>query len=183
MALELFAENTVPLVRSADQEKLSAAREGNQIGLILDSEATNGLLGALAIRLAAGGHGAPPHIHRHSGELFHVVSGQAELLCGEKIHTLSEGDTAFVPPNTVHAFAAAPDSPAHLFTVLAPGTQRFDYFRLLDRIARGEAAPDQLVAAQERYDNHFVESPVWAGHRGEAAQRELRAPGPARARL
>jgi len=87
------------------------------------------------------------------------------------IHTLTAGDTIFVPPKTIHAFGAAPDSPASLFTVLTPGTQRFEYFRLLDRIARGDADRAELVAAQDRYDNYFVESSVWAEHRGAASQR------------
>ena len=178
MALEFFNEKIPLLVRDKDQEILSAAREGNQTGLILDAEATGGLAGVLGIDLAVGGHGAPPHFHKRSGELFHVVSGRAEVLYGDEIHTLSSGDTVFVPPNIVHAFGAAPDSPARLFTVLAPGTQRFEYFRLLDRIARGEADLEELIGAQERYDNYFAESPVWAARRGAAAGRELRAPAP-----
>jgi mannose-6-phosphate isomerase-like protein (cupin superfamily) len=171
MAHERFDESRIPLVRHPDQETLSAARDGNQTGLIFDSEATGGLAGVLELRLAVGGHGAPPHFHKRSGELFHIVSGRAEILYGDVIHTLTVGDTIFIPPNTIHAFGAAPGRPVRLFTVLTPGTQRFEYFRLLDRIARGDADRAELIAAQDRYDNYFVESAVWAEHRGSAGQR------------
>ncbi|ETZ91065.1 hypothetical protein L829_4655 [Mycobacteroides abscessus MAB_030201_1075] len=47
--------------------------------------------------------------------------------------------------------------------------QRFDYFRLLDRIVHQQADISELQAAQETYDNHFVESAAWAQGRGLSA--------------
>jgi hypothetical protein len=38
---------------------------------------------------------------------------------------------------------------------------RFGYFRLAGRVLRGEADPAEVLATQERFDNHFVDSPVW----------------------
>jgi hypothetical protein len=42
-----------------------------------------------------------------------------------------------------------------------PGIKRFDYFRHLIRVRRGEATRESLFAEQDRYDTHFVTSPVW----------------------
>lgn len=47
-----------------------------------------------------------------------------------------------------------------LFT-FTPGMGRFDYLRLLGRVARGEADPAETAASSERYDNPCVDSPVW----------------------
>lgn len=49
----------------------------------------------------------------------------------------------------------------------SPGTARFDYYRLLDRVHRGEADPQEIADSQDRFDNHYVDSPVWRsnGHR------------------
>jgi hypothetical protein len=37
----------------------------------------------------------------------------------------------------------------------------FDYYRLLDRVHRGEADPREIGESQERFDNHYVDSPLW----------------------
>jgi hypothetical protein len=65
------------------------------------------------------------------------------------------------PPGTVHAFAAAPASDAGLLIILAPGVERFEYFRQLQRIASGKAPLESILEVQDRYDNHFDGSPVW----------------------
>ena len=72
-----------------------------------------------------------------------------------------EGDLVVVPPGTVHAFAAGPDADADLLIILAPGVERFEYFRQLQRIAAGQAPLESILQAQDRYDNHFDDSPAW----------------------
>jgi len=70
-----------------------------------------------------------------------------------------------VPPHLPHAFAAPPGRDADLLIVLTPGIERFDYFRLLDRLGRGTATLDDLLASQDRFDNHFLDSPAWRAAR------------------
>lgn len=48
-----------------------------------------------------------------------------------------------------------------------PGMDRFDYYRLLDRVARGEADPKDIAASSQRYDDHYVDSPIWRAARAE----------------
>ena len=62
-----------------------------------------------------------------------------------------------------HAFAAAPGSPADILIVIAPGVERFEYFRHLQRIRLGEVTPESLLEVQELYDNHFLRSDAWDG--------------------
>ncbi|MFI6520298.1 hypothetical protein ACIBF1_32440 [Spirillospora sp. NPDC050679] len=45
--------------------------------------------------------------------------------------------------------------------IFKPGAERFDYFRLGDRVRRGQADPREILAAQDLYDNHFHHSPLW----------------------
>jgi hypothetical protein len=64
-----------------------------------------------------------------------------------------------------HAFAATADSGADLLVVITPGVERFGYFRLLARLLQGQATHDELLAAQERYDNYLLDSPEWQAAR------------------
>lgn len=66
-----------------------------------------------------------------------------------------------MPPGLPHAFAAEPDAGADVLIVITPGVERFDYFRLLDRVSKGTADPRELLDSQERFDNFFVESATW----------------------
>ncbi|WP_078308301.1 MULTISPECIES: cupin domain-containing protein [unclassified Mycobacterium] len=168
MTREQFAPGSPPLVRDGDREIVSTAA-GNETGLVMDSDATGGAVSVLSIYLPEGANGAAPHFHTRSTELFYLVSGRLEILAGDRIEILEQGDTLLVPQLMPHAFGATGDSDANIFTVLSPGVQRFDYFRLLDRIVHGQADISELQAAQESYDNHFIESPVWSEGRGLSA--------------
>lgn len=105
--------------------------------------------------------GAPAHFHTKATELFFVISGSLQVLIGEEITVLNEGDFLAVPPHTPHAFAAAPDAEADVLFVFTPGMGRFDYLRLLGRVMRGEADPEEIAESAERFDNHYVDSPAW----------------------
>jgi mannose-6-phosphate isomerase-like protein (cupin superfamily) len=155
----LIPSHDVVVVREADAEVLAS---GPLTGLLYaDSSATGGALSSQRIVLRHGAAGATPHHHTGSSELFYVVSGAAEMLTGERVVTVAEGDLAVVPPGTVHAFAAAPASNADLLIILAPGVERFEYFRQLRRIAAGEATIESILETQDLYDNHYDDSPVW----------------------
>jgi len=155
------------LVRAADAETLSG--EPGAIQLLLDSSHTDGALSTQRVTLRDGADGAAPHHHKRSTELFLALAGQAQLLAGETIVTLAEGDTIAIPPHLAHAFAAAPGHDADLLIVIAPGVERFEYFRELGRIITGDLPADSLLAKQEQYDTYFEQSAVWAARSAPAA--------------
>jgi len=66
-----------------------------------------------------------------------------------------------VPPGLPHAFAAAGASDTDLLIVIAPGIERFEYFRDLARIATGQQPPESLLEVQARYDTFFDNNPAW----------------------
>ncbi|KAA9153269.1 cupin domain-containing protein [Amycolatopsis acidicola] len=157
---ELTSQKVSPLVTRRNEAEVLGTGPST-ISLLADVPATGGFLSATRTTLGEGQDGASPHYHRVSAETFFVVGGVLQVLLGEEIVTAREGDLLFVPPRTVHAFGAAPGSGADVLIAFTPGVERFGYFRLLDRVRRGDAAPDDVLAAQERYDNHFVDSIVW----------------------
>jgi hypothetical protein len=116
-----------------------------------------------------------------SSELFFLLGGALHVLVGEEIVTVGEGDFLLVPPDTAHAWGTPDDSGADIVIIKAPGTNRFDYFRLVDRIRKGEAAPQEILATQERFDNHFVDSATWREARPGNAGRENLVAMPSRA--
>jgi quercetin dioxygenase-like cupin family protein len=159
------------LVRAAQAEILDSD-PASVITLLLDPEHTGGALTSNRTLLKQGTDGAPPHLHTRSGELFFVLGGALEVLVGTEVQTLHAGDALFVPPNTPHAFAPADGQDADFLVVITPGKPRFDYYRLLDEVHRGEATWAQVGETQDRFDNHYVDSPVWAGRTAD------RQPGP-----
>jgi hypothetical protein len=64
-------------------------------------------------------------------------------------------------PKLTHAFSAAQGRGADLLIVIAPGVERFEYFRKLTRIAQGKERPESLREVQDLYDTYFSDSPEW----------------------
>ncbi|TWD79667.1 cupin domain [Kribbella amoyensis] len=145
------------LVRSTEAEVLSASG----VTLFADTTATNGHLTSHRSIFQPGKAGAPPHQHKEASELFYLLSGKLRVLVGEELVTLETGDFLVVPPNTPHAFEADGDSEAEVLFVLTHAKPRFDYYRLLEGVYRGETDPAELAATSDLYDSHYVESPAW----------------------
>lgn len=72
-----------------------------------------------------------------------MLEGAIRVLFGTQVLRAQKGDVLVVPPNLPHAFSAARRSKAELM-VIAPGIERFEYFRKNTRIARGQEPPESL---------------------------------------
>lgn len=166
---EHAADRAPVIVTPEDAEVL--ALPGGAFGLLADASASRGALGVNTLRLDTGADGAAPHCHTQSWELFYVLEGRAEFLVDKELRGVDEGSLVLFPPGLVHAFGAAPGLDTSLLVVLAPGVERFDYFRHLHRVALADKPPQSLSADdQDRFDVHFVDRPEW-----EAARRTVRA--------
>lgn len=148
------------LVRS---ENAATLQDGalSLITLLADAGQTGGALTANKATLAKGSPGAPAHFHTKATEMFLVLEGSARFLLGDEVIRLGRGDFLTVPPSVAHAFAPAPGAEAELLVVFTPGIHRFDYYRLLERVYRGEATVQEIRDSSELYDNHYVDSPLW----------------------
>ncbi|MFW0794528.1 cupin domain-containing protein [Gordonia sp. CPCC 205515] len=138
--------------------------------LLFDASDTDAALSSLEVRLDVGADGAAPHYHRQSSEMFYVLDGELQMLAGDQIMTVGAGSSLMVPRLMPHAFGATPDSAARVLSVLTPGVERFDYFRLLARLQANDATLEELAAAQGEFDNHFVDAPEWWRERHAAAR-------------
>ncbi len=133
--------------------------------LLIDAHETGHSLSTLEVTMAPGADGATPHYHTRSEELFYVAEGELQVMAGDEIVTVGAGGSIVVPRLMPHAFGAAPDSAARILIALTPGVQRFEYFRVLEKVAHGEATLAELAAVQDEFDNHFVDAPRWWAER------------------
>ena len=147
------------VARAAEAEL--AGQPAAMVRLLADASATDGALSCHRVTLEPGADGAAPHLHRRSAELFYLLAGTAQVLAGDDVIIAHKGDLLVVPRSLEHAFAAAPGDSADLLIVITPGVERFEYLRHLTRIARGGDTIEGLLAAQDRYDTHFVDSHRW----------------------
>ncbi|GAB3276838.1 cupin domain-containing protein [Actinocorallia lasiicapitis] len=152
------------LVRAAEQEVVLTAPKAPVHLLVEDADTT-----LYRSVLRDGSDGAPAHFHTRASEIFHVLSGKLEFLLDEEVLILGEGDTLVVPPRVPHAFGAVAGQDVEVLCSFTTGMGRFDYFRLLERVQRGEADPGEIAASAERFDNHYFVSPLWRKTRGHAA--------------
>jgi quercetin dioxygenase-like cupin family protein len=136
--------------------------------LLTDSNATGGALSAHRVALGRGADGAVPHRHANSSELFFILNGSFDVLVGYDVVSANAGDLLVVPPGVDHAFGAHPDSAAEALIVITPGVERFDYFRHVVRVRDGSEPRETLLALQDLFDTHFIDSAVW--HDARAAE-------------
>jgi mannose-6-phosphate isomerase-like protein (cupin superfamily) len=146
------------LVRATDAEVLPKSG----ITLLADAASTGGVLTSNRSLMTVGSDGAPPHFHSRAAELFFVLDGTLDVLLGEELVTVTANDLLVVPAGMPHAFAPAKGASADVLFVYTPSKPRFDYYRLLERLYTGEADAAELPATQDKFDNHYVDSPVWA---------------------
>ncbi|MFI1256956.1 cupin domain-containing protein [Streptomyces netropsis] len=147
------------LTRSADAE--TTCDPSSVMTLLADCGTDGSSLTSYRSTFSEGAVGAPAHFHTRASELFFVISGSLQVLVDDEVKILNAGDLLLVPPHTPHAFAAAPGCEADVLFVFTPGMPRFDYLRLLGRVMRGEASPQEIKDSSEHFDNHYVDSPVW----------------------
>ena len=147
------------VVRGAAAEVVGAPTA--KVKLLADSSATGGALSTVHVTLEKGADGARPHRHDRAAEMFYVLDGVVQVLSGSEIVRAEEGDVIVVPPGLAHAFSAERGSGAEILIVIAPGVERFEYFRQLTRIAQGKERPESLREVQDLYDTYFLNSPEW----------------------
>ena len=153
-----------PVLAQADDAEVIGAAP-TEVRLLIDASATDSAISLHEVRLDDGADGAHPHYHTRSHELFYVIEGELQVLLDDTITTVAAGGALVVPKHMPHAFGAAPGASTRLLITLTPGVERFEYFRLLARIERGEATVQDLLDSQETYDTFFVDSPRWRAER------------------
>ena len=152
------------VARAVEAETLG--NDAITLKLLLDAGATHGAFSTHQVLMRGGVDGAVPHRHQRSSELFYVLGGSVDILAGDEVLTATQGDLVVVPPDLPHAFAATAGQDGELIAIIAPGVDRFEYFRHLGRVAAGQAPWESLHEMEEQYDSYAVQSEAWQRVRG-----------------
>jgi quercetin dioxygenase-like cupin family protein len=113
------------------------------IGSVCLSGADTGGAYCLLEASLAPGMMVPRHTHRREDETYHVVSGELEVIVGEEVFVLRDGDTLMAPRGVPHQLRNSGDVENHYILVFSPsGIEGF--FKAL-----AVPAPDDAVAPTE----------------------------------
>lgn len=118
---------------------------------------TDGLLTVFEYRGNEKG-GPPLHIHLHQDEIFFILEGNYLFQVGEEKHTLSVGDSIFLPRQVPHTFAQLTDTGKMLF-FFQPSGKMEDYFRVLGSLT-GQPSPQEGAKIFEAHDMTVVGPPL-----------------------
>ncbi|SNS48427.1 Cupin domain-containing protein [Geodermatophilus saharensis] len=102
-------------------EVFTNPRTGERAVLLTDPEGhpDRTLVAHLFVR--PGGRVAAAHVHPGSSERFSVLAGRVAFLVGEEESVLGPGESAAVPPGTVHDWWQVGDEEAQVLVEVAPG--------------------------------------------------------------
>ncbi|CAA9382682.1 MAG: hypothetical protein AVDCRST_MAG93-9281 [uncultured Chloroflexia bacterium] len=82
-------------------------------------EDTRGQLAILEARTPPD-YGPPPHIHADEEEVFYVLEGTVEVMCGDKQFVAAPGSLVLTPRGTPHTFHVTDEGPGKMLIITAP---------------------------------------------------------------
>lgn len=128
-----------PAAARVDRVTLGADRtltwpDGTIYRITRSAEETGGSELEMELELPAGGWAPQPHVHPHLTEEYEVIEGSVEVLVRREWHRLVHGESASVPPGTVHTFRVGP-APARVRNVHRPAFDFEPYIKKLCRTA------------------------------------------------
>ncbi|GAA3182032.1 MULTISPECIES: cupin domain-containing protein [Streptomyces] len=137
--------------------------DGNTYTIKASHENTGGRLAFVEASVPPG-CGPDAHIHRGEDEAYYVLSGELEVLDGERTFTIRQGDFVFIPRGVTHRFKNRGLHAAKMVFLFTPAG--FDRFFLE---AGDPARPG--VQPQPWSEEHFVHiAEIGARHRWEPGE-------------
>lgn len=115
---------------STDAERTLVWPDGSIYAITRSSADTRGELLEMELKLPAQGWTPRPHVHPALTEEYEVLEGSFEVLIGTEWHKLTAGDSASVPPGTVHTFRVG-GSPVRVRNVHRPALDFEPYIKRL----------------------------------------------------
>jgi quercetin dioxygenase-like cupin family protein len=148
VAIEELAENGVSTGGGAPATKHQpgSRRWYFDVGLgsvCLGGADTGGAYCLLEVSLAPG-IGVPRHTHTHEDESYYVTSGELEVIVGDQVFVLKEGDILMAPRNIPHELRNSGSTTNHYLLVFSPSG--FEDFVM----ATALPGPENAVAPTER---------------------------------
>jgi mannose-6-phosphate isomerase-like protein (cupin superfamily) len=81
---------------------------------------TGGALGLVETVIPAG-HSTPLHVHRHEDEVFYILAGTVDFVCGDERFRAQDGAFVFLPRTVPHTFLGVSEEPARVLVMFLPG--------------------------------------------------------------
>ena len=141
--------------------KIVKQQEGHKLNVIGDNqtikltgEDTNGQF-TLIEQFNDPGVGIPPHVHEDEDEVFQVLSGEVEMMVGDKTTTLSAGDLIFCPRGVPHSWRVAGEEKARAMLSIFPAGLE----AMFEELAQLPPGPPDLEKVGEicgKYNLKFV---------------------------
>jgi len=82
--------------------------------------------------------GVPRHVHHNEDEWFYVLEGDYIAEIGDKRVQLKSGDSILGPREVPHAWAFVGETPGKLLIAFAPANKMEEYFRVIEKVRRGQ---------------------------------------------
>jgi mannose-6-phosphate isomerase-like protein (cupin superfamily) len=93
------------------------------------------------------------HVHPLQEERFEIIAGSARFLIGDREVVLRAGQTAVVPPNTVHHWMALDGEPVRVKAEYRPALETGELFhRVYGPLERGEINLLHAMVIQTEYE-------------------------------
>jgi mannose-6-phosphate isomerase-like protein (cupin superfamily) len=86
--------------------------------------------------LPQGSVSPPPHVHRDLTEDYRVIEGSFDVMSGDAWTTLGPGESASIPPATLHTFKNRSAAPVRVRNVHRPAARFEDYIEHIHRLTR-----------------------------------------------
>jgi mannose-6-phosphate isomerase-like protein (cupin superfamily) len=65
-------------------------------------------------------YGPPPHVHADEEEVFYVLEGTVEVMCGDQQFVAGPGSLVLTPRGTLHTFHVTDEGPGKMLIITAP---------------------------------------------------------------
>lgn len=104
---------------------------------------TEGEFVSFELTIAPGLPSPPPHLHPRSSDVFEMISGELDIMIGEKWRTLRPGEEVSVPAGTPHTVRNSFGAPVTVREIHRPALHMETYVRHMHELmrARGISRP------------------------------------------
>ena len=123
--------------------------DGSVYGVIGAAADNGGLFVEMQFTLPPGSVAPPPHVHARLTEEYEVIEGAFDVMSGGAWSRLGPGQSASIPPATLHTFKNRSTAPVRVRNIHRPPARFEDYIEHIYRLMRGHrvrSAKDPRVA-------------------------------------
>jgi quercetin dioxygenase-like cupin family protein len=136
---------------------------GDRYTFLVTGEESGGSMFALDCVVGAGG-GPPPHRHLEEGELFYVFDGTLSFTADDETHTVSAGESVFVPRGITHSYRNVGEADVRMIAIYTPAGMEGWFREVCTPVDDPSAAPppvtpeliERMLEAGPRYNVEWV---------------------------